>query len=153
MSYSFNTNYSKTRIIMHKYTHNVQYYETDKMGIVHHSNYVRWMEEARTDFLASIGWNYDRLESLGIVSPVTKIECNYLVPTKYPEKIAIEVRITEFKGVRLKVAYTFFNEEGKKVLSGNSEHCFLNSNGVPVRLKKEQPEFYEAMLSCVESEL
>lgn len=57
------------------YIHTVQYYETDKMGITHHSNYIRWMEEARIDFLAQMGWDYVKLESLGIVSPVTAVEC------------------------------------------------------------------------------
>ena len=47
---------------MKKYKHTVQYYETDRMGIVHHSNYIRWMEEARIDFLNQIGWGYDKLE-------------------------------------------------------------------------------------------
>ena len=45
-----------------KYKHTVRYYETDKMGITHHSNYVRWMEEARIDFLSQIGWDYDTQE-------------------------------------------------------------------------------------------
>ena len=40
--------------------HEVQYYETDRMGITHHSNYVRWMEEARTFFLREIGWPYEK---------------------------------------------------------------------------------------------
>ena len=43
---------------MKAYQHKVQYYETDKMGITHHSNYIRWMEEARIDFLEQLGWNY-----------------------------------------------------------------------------------------------
>ena len=51
------------------FQHKVQYYETDRMGITHHSNYVRWMEEARVHFLEQIGWGYDRLESSGILSP------------------------------------------------------------------------------------
>ena len=42
--------------------HEVQYYETDRMGITHHSNYVRWMEEARTFFLREIGWPYEKIE-------------------------------------------------------------------------------------------
>ena len=50
---------------LHKgYNHTVQYYETDKMGITHHSNYIRWMEEARVDFLKQIGWDYDKLEEI-----------------------------------------------------------------------------------------
>ena len=49
---------------MKPYTHKVNYYETDKMGITHHSNYIRWMEEARIDFLESIGFGYDKLEAV-----------------------------------------------------------------------------------------
>ena len=48
---------------MKPYFHTVQYYETDRMGLTHHSNYVRWMEEARIDFLKQIGWNYEKLEA------------------------------------------------------------------------------------------
>ena len=51
--------------------HEVQYYETDRMGITHHSNYVRWMEEARTFFLREIGWPYEKIEEEGSISPVT----------------------------------------------------------------------------------
>ena len=53
--------------------HEVQYYETDRMGITHHSNYVRWMEEARTFFLREIGWPYEKIEEEGIISPVIKL--------------------------------------------------------------------------------
>ena len=52
------------------YKHKVHYYETDKMGVTHHSNYIRWMEEARVAYLAEVGWDYARLESLGMISPV-----------------------------------------------------------------------------------
>ena len=52
------------------YTHLVQYYETDKMGVTHHSNYIRWMEEARISFLEESGWSFSRLEAEGLVSPV-----------------------------------------------------------------------------------
>ena len=62
---------------MEPYVHKVQYYETDKMGIVHHSNYIRWMEEARIDFLERMGWPYDRLENEGIISPVIGVDCKY----------------------------------------------------------------------------
>ena len=48
------------------YIHKVNYYETDKMGVTHHSNYIRWMEEARVDFLEKAGLGYDKIEALGI---------------------------------------------------------------------------------------
>lgn len=115
------------------------------MGITHHSNYIRWMEEARVDFLAQMGWDYAKLESLGIVSPVTAVDCKYMISTTFAEKITITVSIAEFKGVRLKLAYTMKNTEGKVVCQAHSEHCFLDASGNLIRLKKEYPEFYEAL--------
>ena len=88
---------------MNLYQHKVQYYETDKMGIVHHSNYIRWMEEARTDFLSQIGWDYKRLEEMGVISPVTAVDCKYLVSTYFSDVITISVKVEEFRGVKLKL--------------------------------------------------
>ena len=130
---------------MTPYLHKVQYYETDRMGVTHHSNYIRWMEEARVDFLAQMGWDYAKLESLGIVSPVTAVDCKYMISTTFAEKITITVSIAEFKGVRLKLAYTMKNTEGKVVCQAHSEHCFLDTSGNLIRLKKDFPEFYEAL--------
>ena len=61
---------------MENYKHKINYYETDKMGVTHHSNYVRFMEESRIDFLEKIGWGYDKMEQEGIISPVVSLECN-----------------------------------------------------------------------------
>ena len=74
---------------MKPYTHKVNYYETDKMGITHHSNYVRFMEEARVDFLDQIGWSFIDLENKGIASPVINIECNFKKTTTFPDEIQI----------------------------------------------------------------
>ena len=68
-----------------EYLHKVQYYETDRMGITHHSNYIRWMEEARIDFLSQLGWDYDRLESEGIISPVLGVQVKYKKSTTFPD--------------------------------------------------------------------
>lgn len=127
------------------YEHIVQYYETDKMGITHHSNYIRWMEEARVDFLTQIGWDFAKLESLGIVSPVVSVECQYKHTTTFPEVIHISVAIEEFKGVKLKLKYSMENDDGEIVCEGRSEHCFLDVSGKPIRLNKEFPEFYNAL--------
>ena len=71
---------------LHKgYNHTVQYYETDKMGITHHSNYIRWMEEARVDFLKQIGWDYDKLEEIGVICFVDTDGRPINLKKKYPE--------------------------------------------------------------------
>jgi len=131
---------------MRSYEHKVQYYETDKMGIVHHSNYIRWMEEARVDFLEQIGWGMDRLEALGMVSPVTAVECKYKVSTKFPERIRIEVGIEEFRGVKLKLRYAMYKEDGTLACEGHSEHGFLDADGKIISVKKEFPECYKALM-------
>ena len=87
----------------------VQYYETDRMGITHHSNYVRWMEEARIHFLDELGWNYAKLEEMGLVSPVVSVSCRYRRPSTFADVIDIQVSVAEFKGVKLKLDYRMMN--------------------------------------------
>lgn len=135
---------------MVKYRHNVQYYETDRMGITHHSNYIRWMEEARMHFLDKIGWNYARLEEKGMISPVVSVDCKYKKTTTFSDNIDIDVSIAEFKGVKLKLQYVMTNEQGEIVCEAMSEHCFLNEKGMPVRLNKEHPEFYKTLVELQE---
>lgn len=132
-----------------EYIHTVQYYETDKMGITHHSNYIRWMEEARVDFLSQIGWEFAKLEEMGIVSPVLSVTCDYKYPTKFSDKVYITVSVKEFKGVKLFLDYEMKNEEGKVVCVGTTSHAFLNTDGMPIRMKREFPELYETLSSLI----
>lgn len=130
------------------YKHTVQYYETDKMGITHHSNYIRWMEEARVDFLDQIGWGFRKLEETGIVSPVTSVSCNYKRSTTFDDEVEISVGIKEFTGVRLYIEYEMhLLGSDKTVCTGMSEHCFLNTEGRPIRLQKDYPGFYESLMA------
>lgn len=129
---------------MNLYQHKAQYYETDQMGVVHHSNYIRWMEEARIDFLGQIGWNYKKLEDIGVISPVTAVDCKYKVSTYFDDVITIAVWVEEFKGVKLKIAYEMKRDD-VVVCEAHSEHCFLDAEGNIIRLRKEYPEFYDTL--------
>ena len=75
---------------MSRYIHKVHYYETDKMGITHHSNYIRFMEEARMNYLNETGFTMARLEAEGITSPVVSVTCDYKYPSTYDDEIEIE---------------------------------------------------------------
>lgn len=133
------------------YYHKINYYETDKMGITHHSNYVRFMEEARIDFLSQLDWGFDKLELLGLISPVLGVSCKYKETTTFPDEICIYVSVQEFKGVKFTMAYKMVSmKTGNEVCTGTTEHCFLNRDFKPVRLKKEQPEFYQLMCNLAE---
>ena len=133
------------------YIHKVQYYETDKMGITHHSNYIRWMEEARVDMLEKIDFGYDKLEAEGIISPVVGIECEYKESTRFAQNVEIEVKITEYSGVRYTIEYEMRNAETKNlVVKGKSKHCFINENGRPIKITNVHPAFDAKMKELVQ---
>lgn len=124
---------------MKAYKHTVQYYETDQMGIAHHSNYVRWMEEARVDYLAQLGWSLKTLEAMGAVSPVTSLDAKYKRNTAFQDVVSIWVTLTEFSGVRIKLRYVMKNEAGEDVFVGHSEHCFFGPAGAYPAAEKGFP--------------
>lgn len=138
---------------MKEYIHKVHYYETDKMGVTHHSNYIRWMEEARVNFLEQIGCGYAKLENEGAVSPVIGVECDYKCTTTFDDEIKIEVWVEEFKGVKLIIGYKMTNNKtGEIVLTGKTKHCFINKEGKPIILKKDFPEIDQKLKSLAVSE-
>ena len=134
---------------MEKYTHVVKYYETDRMGVTHHSNYVRWMEEARIYFMDQLGWSYQKFEDEGLISPVINIACRFKHTTTFPDVVNIEVSVEEFRGIKLKLKYLMTKESGEVVCEASSEHCFLGKDGKPVKVNREYPEFYQILNSLV----
>lgn len=127
------------------YFHKVNYYETDKMGITHHSNYIRWMEEARADWMDQVGFPYVKMEQMGIISPVVNIECNFVNTTTFDDVVEIMVSMVNYTGVRLVVEYVMKKGE-TVVFTGKSTHCFLDFKTYrPVRLKQLYPEFDEIL--------
>lgn len=137
---------------MKNYIHKVNYYETDKMGITHHSNYIRWMEEARIDLLEQVGYTYDRLEKEGVCSPVIGVECEYKTPTTFSDEIEIKVEMEEYTGVRMVIKYTMTNvATGNLVLVGKTKHCFFGKDNRPIMLKKEAPEMDAVMRGLLEN--
>lgn len=131
---------------MENYIHKVQYYETDKMGVTHHSNYIKWMEEARVDFLEKIGYPYNKLEENGVISPVISVECNYIEPTTFNDEVEIKVGVEEYRGVRLVISYIMKNAKTQKVvLEGKTKHCFVNGEGKPIIIKKSYKELDETL--------
>ena len=135
------------------YIRKVHYHETDKMGITHHSNYIKWMEEARIDFMDQLGYGYARLEREGISSPVTGIEGQYKHSTTFDDTVSVQVEVEEFRGVRLVIRYTMAHQAtGETVFVGKSQHCFVNHEGKPVILKKQCPELDRLLKELVSKE-
>ncbi len=122
------------------YCHEVKYYECDRMGITHHSNYVRFMEEARVDWMDQVGYGFDRMEAEGVVSPVVAVDLRYRSSTTFKDRIEITVRVTDTTPLKISFAYTM-TVKGRTVCTATSTHCFLE-NGRPVALADRFPELY-----------
>ncbi len=126
--------------------HRVQYYETDRMGVVHHSNYIRWMEEARVAFMDEMGFPYAEMERRGVVSPVRSLTCRYKKSCTFGDEIAVRVRVASFNGVVLTLSYEMRRAGEEDVLcEAASEHVFLDAAGRFVRLKRDLPDFCAAL--------
>ena len=131
---------------MRPYRRSVQYYETDMMGIVHHANYVRWMEEARIDFMDKIGHPYGAMEAAGVVSPVRAVSCQYRKPSTFGDTLRIAVAVESFNGVLLTLRYDMMNAAtGELVCQARSEHVFLKKGGGILRLKRDLPDFCQTI--------
>lgn len=123
------------------YQHLAKYYETDQMGIIHHSNYIRWFEEARIDYMNQIGLTYKKMEDEGIISPVLEVNCQYLNMMYFDDLATIKVGVTDYTGVRFAFKYEIYNQNNKLCTTGTSRHCFMTRDGRPVSLKRAKPEF------------
>lgn len=126
------------------YRHSVQYYETDAMGIVHHSNYIRWMEETRSDFLLQSGTSIREIEDLGLLMPVLEVSCKYQTPATFGDTVKIRAQLDWFNGLKYQVSYFMTNEDERiTYVTGTSLHCFLNKKLRPVVLERVAPEIFQ----------
>ena len=122
------------------YKHYVQYYETDKMGVTHHSNYIRFMEEARVEFFKNIGFDYFEFEKCGIVSPVVGLNnIKFKRPSTAGDTLEIEVSVKSMTTVIFTIQYVM-KKEDTVVLTGESDHCLLSKEGKIVPLSDKRIE-------------
>ena len=131
------------------YYRKAQYHETDQMGIIHHSNYVKWMEEARISFMDQMGFSYRKVEELGVISPVVNISVSYKKQVSFDNEIQIRVCVKKYNSISLEFNYEFFNASKNEICTiASSRHCFLKE-GKLISLKKEIPDLDRAIISCM----
>ena len=132
----------------------INYYETDKMQVVHHSNYIRYLEECRMDFLRQIGLDYDTLEQKGLMIPVLSVSCNYRTPARFGDTICIVPKLERFHGVKFDMSYRIYSEDFSELHNeALSSHCFVDMEFKPVRIKKEFPDLCNTLNELVGEEL
>ncbi|NQX49368.1 acyl-CoA thioesterase [Paenibacillus tritici] len=152
----------------------VRYQETDQMGVVYHANYLIWFECGRTEMFRELGFDYRRLESLGLLLPVTSADLQFKSPARYDDLITVYARLTTFSALRVvyeyeirRVAAGSEGEEsgtvkahpadsgtlpGELLVSGSTSHVWLNGEWKPVRIDRAQPELFVAILAALQEE-
>ena len=111
------------------------------MGIIHHSNYVKWMEEARLDLMDQIGLNYRQMEDMEIISPVLSISVEYHSMVHFDDTVVIYTKLLKYNGIKMELEYVMKDKEtGELRTTAKSSHCFLNKSGKPISLKRMYPE-------------
>ena len=134
------------------YERKINYYETDRMGVVHHSNYIRYLEEARTEWLEVLNMPFDLLEKNEITIPVLGVNCTYKYHVTFGDTILIKTYAKEYTGVRMTIGYEVTDKKnGNIVLTGETKHCFTDRNLKPINLKKYAPQFHEKFLKLLEN--
>ena len=130
----------------------INYYETDKMGVVHHSNYIKYLEEARCFWMDEMGVPFSYLEKIGITIPVLAVNCTYKYHVTFDDVLQIKVVIKEYSGVRVTVGYDVRDKKtGNIVIIAETKHCFTDKNLKPVNLKKCAPDVHEKFENALRS--
>ncbi len=139
---------------MWEYSRRVRYYETDRMGVVHHSNYLRIIEDARMEWMRANVMSYGEMEKLGIVIPAVSASEKFLSFLHFDDLFRVAVKLVKFTGVKLDFEYQIHNADtGKLCYEGESSH-FLSDGTKDYRpylsFRKKFPEIYERIVSNAE---
>lgn len=128
----------------------VRYAETDMMGIVHHSRYYPWFEQARTDFVKEIGMTYSQMEQIGILLPLTETQCRYHYALRYEDEVLITCKIERMTVARIEFSYEVFKlPEMKKMSDGKTIHGITGADFRPLNLKKSFPDVWEKLNALI----
>ena len=121
----------------------IRYAETDQMGVVHHCVYPVWFEVARTDMMDQAGYPYARIESEGIMLPVSHIDCDYISGAKYGETVTVHCFVEKLSIARLVLGYEVRRKgENEVICTGRSMHGWTDTQMNVINLKKKAPELY-----------
>ncbi len=135
---------------MGKFEHflDVRYYETDQMGIVHHSNYIRYFECGRLAMLDEVGLPMHKIEQMGIMLPIISVECRYRYPAKLGDRLKIVTRFDELPRARFTVFSEVYNQDGQLLVEGSVSMGFIDSaTRRPVRCPENLSDLFAEYLN------
>jgi acyl-CoA thioester hydrolase len=110
----------------HIFRFRVAYSDTDQMGVMHHSNYLKYFEMARYELFRDMGLSYAKIENDGVIMPVIQVNVDYRRPAVYDQQIQIETRIVLNKGPRILFAADMFDEAGEIICKSEITLAYVN---------------------------
>ena len=135
-------------MVEHKTPVRVIYADTDAMGVVYHTNYIKWFEVGRCELLRSIGYPYAKLEEEGILLPVAECSCRYKLPAVYDDMLEITARIAEMKGATVTLEYEIRRQTtGELLVTGITKHAVTDPKFKPVRLRDRNRSLYDRLMN------
>ena len=124
----------------------VRYKETDQMRVVHHSNYIVYLEQARGNFIASLGYPYSRMEKDGILLTVVDVSCKYHAPAYYEDELFVSVNVTGITPVRVKFAYEVRRDDALIAEAATVLAC-IDKTRKPMRIPEKIVNIFKQQLT------
>lgn len=134
-----------------RFSFRVRYEETDRMGIVYHSNYIVWFDMGRTEFLRELGYAYSDLEKEGVWLPIIEVGCTYKNPAKYDEEVTVETHIEELTRVKIRFGYKVYRGE-ELLVEGFTVQAFTTDKLKPIGLNRVRPDIYKMLSDAASME-
>ncbi len=126
----------------------VHFYETDKMGVVHHSNYLRWFETARVEYLRRCGVSLNAMLADGVVFPITEVRLKYKNSCDFDDEIEVQAYMSSFTKAKMEFTYRVIRcRDGAVAETGFTQNVFTNTGGQIIRLG---PEWYDKIKAYVD---
>jgi acyl-CoA thioester hydrolase len=124
----------------------VGYDETDNMGIIHHANYLKYLERARWEAFREIGLCYAEIERKGIIMPVIELKSKYIMAAKYDEFLTVKTKISEMRGAKIRFDYEIVNSDDKII---NKASTILATVNKATGKACKPPEYIKEVLNRI----
>lgn len=127
----------------------VRFIETDMMGVVHHSNYLRWFEQGRVAYLRAAGVEIlPLMQEEGIMVPIRDVYCKYINSARFDDEIIIHTTMQEFNRAKMVFGYRIERETDRLLLAeGRTTNAFITMEGKITRLPKKYHEKIAALFA------
>lgn len=128
----------------------LRYSDTDQMGVIYHANYFSFYEQARTDFLKQLGYDYHEIERNGIIFPIREVDNTYIKSITYGEKIFVTTKVSAVSKIKIQYYHEIHNDEGELKSTGHTTVvCVDKASFKIVKMDERLSEIYQKYCNVI----